>query len=238
LTADGERALDTRRLQRVRVNWLEATWDKVIVDNVDLLTDCLREADVIDESSTLRVLGTQVDNIDIVLAEVDSDERQALRRLVLVEDKLLRNSEAKRQVLAQIMDYAQTVQNDWPTSNLVEKLGIGGPGIADSRRWVEENEPELKRTMRRGDYLLVIAGDGIDEGMEKLARRFADRDDVVSAGRSLPAHPPCRERRSAESQRDDDRHHCSGCPGQRGARQCYAHRAKADRGCLENASAR
>jgi hypothetical protein len=34
--------------------------------------------------------------------------------------------------------------------------------------------------MRRGDYLLVIAGDGIDEGMEKLARRFADRDDPLS----------------------------------------------------------
>jgi hypothetical protein len=42
------------------------------------------------------------------MAEVDPDDR--LERLVLVEDKLLRNPEARRKVVAQILEYRQKVQ--------------------------------------------------------------------------------------------------------------------------------
>src|SRR5438128_7871891 len=55
-----------------------------------------------------RYLGSQISGIDVLFAEVDASG--AFRRFVLVEDKLLRNPEAKRTVLAQILDYAHKVQ--------------------------------------------------------------------------------------------------------------------------------
>jgi hypothetical protein len=99
-----------RRLRRVEpCGRSEADWDRILTENVDLLADALREAEMIAEDSALMFLGAQVDNIDLVFAEVRNDNRE-LRRLVLLEDKLLKNPEARRQVLAQILDYARVVQ--------------------------------------------------------------------------------------------------------------------------------
>ena len=95
-----------------------------------------------------------------------------LIRLVLIEDKLLRSSEAKRQVLAQILDYARVVQEDWPTANLEDKLR--------DTKWVHKNTDALKRISRNGELLLLVMGDGIDERLERLARRFAGQDDPLS----------------------------------------------------------
>lgn len=163
-----------RRLSRLAAaGRSESDWDRIIIENVDLLADALREAELLAADSTLLYLGSQIDNIDVVLAEVSADEARDLRRLVLVEDKLLRNPEATRQVLAQILDYAQHAQEDWPRTNFTEKF----PG---HEQWASENLDELRRTCRRGDFLLVIAGDGIADGLVKLARRFAGKDDPLS----------------------------------------------------------
>ncbi|WP_434043931.1 MULTISPECIES: hypothetical protein [Sorangium] len=163
-----------RRLRRVEPGGRsEAEWDRILTENVDVLADALREAEVIAEDSTLMHLGGQVDNIDLVLAEVSTDPNRELRRLVLVEDKLLRNPEARRQVLAQILDYSRTVQEEWPRASLAEKL-------REHAQWVKDNEEELRQLCRRGDFLLIIAGDGIDDGLMKLARRFAGKDDPLS----------------------------------------------------------
>jgi hypothetical protein len=168
----GQKCTRQRRLERVAPpNWPEKQWDEVIVDNVDLLADALREAEVIGEDSTLRVLGIQVDNIDIVLAEVVADTDELIR-VVLLEDKLLRNPQAKRQVLAQILDYARIVQEDWPTANLEDKL--------KDAEWVHKNTDALKRHARNGEILLLVIGDGIDERLERLASRFAGQDDPLS----------------------------------------------------------
>jgi hypothetical protein len=92
------------------------------VENAELLAGSLRQAQVIAEDATLKVLGTQVDNIDVVRAEVAQGGKNDIRRLVLLEDKLLSNPQARRHVLAQILDYARTVQEDWPTANLLDKF--------------------------------------------------------------------------------------------------------------------
>ncbi|WP_433931018.1 hypothetical protein AB3662_43155 [Sorangium cellulosum] len=130
---------------------------------------------MIAEDSALMFLGAQVDNIDLVFAEVRSDNGE-LRRLVLLEDKLLKNPEARRQVLAQILDYARVVQQSWASARL--------PELEDKLRghaqWVRENEEALRQRCRHADFLLVIAGDGIDEGLARLAPRFARRDDPLS----------------------------------------------------------
>jgi hypothetical protein len=39
---------------------------------------------------------------------------------------------------------------------------------------------KLRQRCRRGDFLLIIAGDRIDDGLTKLARRFAGKDDPLS----------------------------------------------------------
>ncbi|WP_438040202.1 hypothetical protein [Sorangium sp. So ce128] len=165
-----------RRLRRVDPGGRsEAEWDRILIENVDLLADALREAEMIAEDSALMFLGAQVDNIDLVFAEVRSDNGE-LRRLVLLEDKLLKNPEARRQVLAQILDYARVVQQSWASARLPE-LEYKLRGHA---QWVRENEEALRQSCRHADFLLVIAGDGIDEGLAKLAPRFAGRDDPLS----------------------------------------------------------
>lgn len=176
LSAADRAFVPRRRLQRVATGGRsEADWDKIIAENVELLADALRQAEMIGEDATLICLGAQIDNIDLVFAEV-GDERHELRRLVLLENKLLRNHQARREVLAQILDYAETAREEWPSAkltHLVEKLK--GPA-----QWVENNEEELRQSCLRGDFLLIIAGDGIDAGLAKLARRFAGKDDPLS----------------------------------------------------------
>jgi hypothetical protein len=58
------------------------------------------------------------------------------------------------------------------------------PELEDKLRghaqWVRENEEALRQSCRHADFLLVIAGDGIDDGLAKLAPRFAGRDDPLS----------------------------------------------------------
>ena len=167
-----------RRLERATPpSWSEADWDRIITAHADLLAAALRSAGVIAENSELRFLGRQVDNIDLVFAEVSVGEGpRELRRLVLVEDKLVRNSEAKRTVLAQILEYSRVAQEDWPSANLVEKFS---PQPSD-RGWVEEHLADLKHLSRTGDFLLVIIGDGIDDRLAHLAKRFARHDDPLT----------------------------------------------------------
>lgn len=165
-----------RRLRRVEPGGRsEADWDRILTENVDVLADALREAEMIAEDSALMFLGAQVDNIDLVFAEVRSDNRE-LRRLVLLEDKLLKNPEARRQVLAQILDYARVVQEHWASARLTELEDK----LRGHAQWVRENEETLRQSCRHADFLLVIAGDGIDDGLAKLARRFAGKDDPLS----------------------------------------------------------
>ena len=167
----------------------EADWDVIISDNLSVLADALREAEVISEDSTLRLLGSQqygkqVDQVDLLLAEVeghdanyDSDQDPAgwgeLRRLVILEDKLMRNPEARKQVLAQVFDYSQTAEEKWEPDYLSEVL----PHCKD---WIEKNAQQLVHTVRSSDYLLIIAGDGIDPRLQLLAERFAGQDDPLN----------------------------------------------------------
>jgi hypothetical protein len=173
LGADG-RPLEPRcRLKRAEPGGRsEAEWDRILTENVELLADALSQAEVVEEDSSLLYLGRQIDGIDLLFAEVRAHDRE-LRRLVLVEDKLLRNPEARREVLAQILDYARRVQEDWPGADLAAKL-------RGHEAWVQANEDELRQGCRRGDFLLVVAGDGIDDRLMKLARRFAGKDDPLS----------------------------------------------------------
>ncbi|MEN6441743.1 MAG: hypothetical protein ABFD97_24540 [Syntrophobacter sp.] len=99
-------------------------------------------------------------------------------RLTLVECKLWRNPEARRKVVAQVLDYARAVSR-WSYSDLQRQVAIatGRKGNAPFEI-VRERHPEIKEQsfvdqvglgMRQGRFLLIIAGDGIREDVAAIA---------------------------------------------------------------------
>lgn len=96
---------------------------------------------------------------------------------VLVECKLWRNPEMRRQVVSQILDYAKELSR-WSSSDLQReasrRLGRAGNALLDLVRDAghETDEAEfndaLTANLRRGRFLLLIVGDGIREGVEAI----------------------------------------------------------------------
>ena len=99
-------------------------------------------------------------------------------RLVIVEAKLWRNPEARRKVIGQILDYAKELSR-WNYETLDAAVrrarraedGEKPKGLAQVLE-LEPNSDEAARffdsvtqSLRRGDFLLLIVGDGIREGV-------------------------------------------------------------------------
>lgn len=100
--------------------------------------------------------------------------------IVLVECKLQRNLQARREVIAQIMDYAAQLQS-WTFEDLdaaIRKADLpdgGKPcGLLEYFEERDDFDPlafmdAITRNLRLGRMLLLIVGDGIREGLESLA---------------------------------------------------------------------
>jgi hypothetical protein len=98
--------------------------------------------------------------------------------LALVETKLWRNPSARREVVAQIINYASELSK-WSYENLLEAISsCGGRGennaLANLARTSEDfNEAQfidaVSRNLRLGRFLLLIIGDGIQEGVEHMS---------------------------------------------------------------------
>jgi hypothetical protein len=101
--------------------------------------------------------------------------------LVLVECKLWRNPEARREVVAQIMDYARSMAS-WSYEDLEAAIPrgitpdggqpsgrlydiVGGEQVSEEAAFVDA----VARNLRLGRFLLLLVGDGIREGVEMLA---------------------------------------------------------------------
>ena len=97
---------------------------------------------------------------------------------VLVECKLWRNPEARREVVSQILDYAKELSR-WSSSDVQRevshRLKRDGNPLLDIVRAVNPEVDErqfndaLTANLRRGRFLLLIVGDGIREGVEAMA---------------------------------------------------------------------
>lgn len=98
---------------------------------------------------------------------------------VLVECKLWRNPEGRREVVGQILDYAKELSR-WSSSDLQREVSIrlkqreGNPLLDLVRAsYPEVDEVEfndaLTLNLRRGRFLLLIVGDGIRAGVEAIA---------------------------------------------------------------------
>lgn len=97
---------------------------------------------------------------------------------VLVECKLWRNPEGRREVVGQILDYAKELSR-WTCADLQrevsKRLGVQGNPLLELVRAVAPEVDEvafndaLSLNLRRGRFLLLIVGDGIREGVEAIA---------------------------------------------------------------------
>lgn len=95
-------------------------------------------------------------------------------RIVLAEFKLWRNPEARREVVGQILDYAR-VLGSWSYDDLdreVRNRTQRSPFdiVSEARGEVEEHIfiDNVARRLKRGEFLLLIIGDGIREGVRDI----------------------------------------------------------------------
>jgi hypothetical protein len=98
--------------------------------------------------------------------------------LTIVETKLWRNPEARREVVGQILDYAKEVSR-WSYSDLdakcQQKTGkclwqlVFDGGFAPETNGEQAFIDQTSRALRDGRFLLLIVGDGIREDVERMA---------------------------------------------------------------------
>lgn len=97
---------------------------------------------------------------------------------ILVECKLWRNPEGRREVVGQILDYAKELTR-WSSSDLqrevARRVPSAGNPLIDMLHKAGHDVDEaafndaLTHNLRRGRFLLLIVGDGIREGVEAIS---------------------------------------------------------------------
>jgi len=156
------------------------------LENVDELTiqnlifdfpECLPISDI-DESynpviSVCKELRTPTGPLDILMITPNGD-------IIIIETKLWRNPEARRKVIAQILDYANELSK-WTYEDLQREvnrnLGVKGNFLYEISKSVDDNlilqesdfVDAITRNLAKGKFLLLIVGDGIREGAAGIA---------------------------------------------------------------------
>jgi hypothetical protein len=115
--------------------------------------------------------------IDVVLAD-------EWGRLVIIECKLWRNPQARREVVGQILDYARELSR-WGYEDLQRQISIStrrqgnvlydlacGVGCQLSEAQFVDR---VSRDLTAGRFLLLIAGDGITEGTRRIGEYLRDQ---------------------------------------------------------------
>ena len=106
-------------------------------------------------------------------------------RPVLIECKLWRNPQARREVIAQLLEYASLFRRlsySDLTATLKSRFGMTGQnplydlvaGLPDAAT-EEEFTDRVASSLARGDIELIIAGDGIREDTAAIAEHLLDR---------------------------------------------------------------
>jgi len=158
------------------VRYDEAFVEDLLFQNPSVLP--IRELDSVysDPVPICTQLPTKVGPLDVLYVTKEG-------RLVIVEAKLWRNPEARRKVVAQIIDYAAELGR-WSFTDLDREVSrrLGGAGVS-LFSLVKARHPEIQeaefvdsvsRSLREGRFLLLICGDGIREELTAIAE-FLDR---------------------------------------------------------------
>lgn len=171
------------RLQRIplmKKTFDEAWLQKLIANNPFLL----QSEEIGPEFAELVCIGREVKVDDgSSTGYIDNLYVSSSGHVVIVETKLFRNQEAKRTVVAQIIDYAKEAQK-WSSDDIDRiaseytfkqrgqafrafdlMLEAGYLTADDSARFIDS----LDYNLRKANFLLLIVGDGIRSGVEKLS---------------------------------------------------------------------
>lgn len=153
--------------QRLSEDWLQ----QLLFEHPELLPIEDIEAAFAPALPVCRELPTPAGPLDLLFANANG-------LLTLVECKLWRNPEARREVVAQILDYAKELSR-WSYADLVKAVSraTGSPGdplysVANGSGDAlasHEFADAVSRNLRKGRFLLLVVGDGIRESVEELA---------------------------------------------------------------------
>lgn len=170
---------NANRLERVRLTGTKAgggydeKWlQRLVAANPRALPIEEIEAYLADAKPVCMELSTKAGPIDLVLISPRGD-------IVIVECKLWRNPQARREVVGQIIDYAKELPQltyEAFEASICKADPAGGAAKSDTlyaRSGGEITEAAfidaVTRNLRRGRFLLLIVGDGIQEGVESIA---------------------------------------------------------------------
>jgi hypothetical protein len=139
-----------KRILAKDANLKESWFRDAIFDNPELVIDVCREAGLVDESESwyawAREFNLDAGPVDVLLLS-------SRGRIGIVETKLSFNPERRREVVAQVCDYALALQEK-SYEELPEKPIINNTELP--------TENDIRESLALGNFLLIIAGDQID----------------------------------------------------------------------------
>lgn len=149
----------------------EATLQELLFDHPECLPIAAIDPAYGDPVPVCRELSVPAGSVDALYVN-------ALGRLTLCEFKLWRNPQARREVIGQILDYAKDLAS-WGYEDLQRQvsLALGREGSNVLYELVSKRNPDVveaefvdnvTRHLDRGEFLLLIVGDGIRERAEKI----------------------------------------------------------------------
>jgi len=138
------------RILAKEANLQESWFRDAIFDNPEIVIGVCREAGLVDEGESwyawAREFNLDAGPVDVLLLS-------SRGRIGIVETKLSFNPERRREVVAQICDYALALQEkaygELPEMPTVEDTGL-------------PTENDIRESLALGNFLLIIAGDQID----------------------------------------------------------------------------
>jgi hypothetical protein len=174
LIRDGETII-LRRVPLMEKVFNEEWLQKLLFENPAILPFPDLEPAFDGSIPIVRELATNAGPVDLVYVNSKG-------YITLVETKLWRNPEARRSVVAQLIDYAKEIA-DWSYEEFIaaiKKSDTGADRTADpliSQFADMEGDDfdqtvfidRVTRNLQKGRFLLLIVGDGIQEGVEKMA---------------------------------------------------------------------
>jgi hypothetical protein len=182
----GDRTLRrAERLSRKHDQFNEAFIQELLAEHPDLLPVRLLRPD----AGNLLCIGREVPTRS---GSIDNLYLSSTGYVVVVETKLWRNPQSRREVFGQLIDYVQNVVKfDWKQLEDVwngyrGKTGQSTVRLFDAIGDLEDQEHEfierVEHALRRGELIGLVVGDGIDPRLQDLFSHF---DKTTHLGYSL-----------------------------------------------------
>jgi len=160
------------------LNLKESWFQKAIVENPELIIGPCREAQLVPDDERWfcwkKEFSIETGSIDVLLLSSHG-------RVGIVETKLSYNPQVRREVVAQILDYALALRD-----SLIESL----PPIPKLNETLVADEDDVRDSLIAGNFLLIIAGDNLDPrairlGEAILAQHFTSMWDLAMVDMNL-----------------------------------------------------